>query len=324
MRTSILNTIFLLFILNSTFGQNRYSYITKEDDSINLCENIKNLQKLVGKKLKIYHAGGVYSTSNNSDFINWKNDEIKQQAGKSYWKDYEPKIGDIGEIVQLALSKHNDIIYILNVNGYYVPISCSYLTETQNLDVDELFKKREDEINEYGNGNCNFKKNGLNDIFNRAGIFNIDKISESFSCELKSRGITTIMLVKKISDNGSSADEKAFVLWKDNGKGYMKKFENNIEHNPTQTEIIEYNWDDIITFYESNKVIEEINKPESVISHDTNLIVQLYKNEEFYSFGMQLLCRKEDEKLANVKFVRLLDGKLKYTANNSRSYVKHH
>jgi hypothetical protein len=309
MRTYILNTIFLFFILNSTFGQN--GYIEKENDSINLCGKIEDLQKLVGQKLKIYHAGGVFATSNNSDFIKWKNDEIKQKAGKSYWNSFEPKTGDIGEVIQVSLTKHNNIVYVLNINGFYVPISCSYLTETKNLDTDELFKREQDKIEEYGNGDCNFKKNGLNETFNRAGITNLDKMSESFSCELKSKGITTIMLVKKISDNGSSPYEKAFILWNDNDKGYIKKFENNIEHNPTQTEIVEYNWDDLVTFYESNKVKEETKKPESFVSHYTNLIVQLYIREEFYSFGMQLLCRKEDEKLANVKFVRLLDEKLK-------------
>lgn len=50
--------------------------------------------------------------------------------------------------------------------------------------------------------------------------------------------------------------------------------------------------------------------PQYIVSHWTNLIIQLYQGEEFYSYGMQLMIKKEDENLPNVKFVRYIEGKL--------------
>ena len=118
------------------------------------------------------------------------------------------------------------------------------------------------------------------------------------------------MLVKRISDNGSSPLEKQYVLWKENGEGYLKIFENNEKHKPTQTEPEKFYWNDLIGFYEQNNVASERTKPESIISHFTNLIVQFYNGNEYYSFGMQLLCKEEDEKLINVQFIRLINNRL--------------
>ena len=36
-------------------------------------------------------------------------------AGKEYWKDFEPQIGDIGEIIFVTKSKYKEIIYILKI-----------------------------------------------------------------------------------------------------------------------------------------------------------------------------------------------------------------
>lgn len=303
--------IILLFTFQTLVGQNKVSYLEKSEEPIDFCGKLKKVKPLKGTFAKIWHNGGIYSTLNGSDNIKWPNSEIKKIAGNEYWKDFEPQIGDIGEIIFVTKSKYKEIIYILKIKDYYVPIKCSYLVNTNSLDVKEAEQKRWDEITAYGKGDCNFKKFGINDTWNRAGIAEIDKISESFACELKTKGIDTLMLVKRISDNGSSPYEKEYILWKENEQGYLKIFENNEKHKPTQTEPEKFEWDDLIYFYEENNVSSEAKKPESIISHFTNLIVQFYNGSDFYAFGMQLVCKEEDEKLTNVQFIRRIDNKLK-------------
>jgi hypothetical protein len=303
--------IILLFTFQTLVGQNKVSYLEKSEEPIDFCGKLKKVKHLEGTLVKIWHNGGIYKTLNETNNIKWPNEEIKTKSGKKYWKEFEPEIGDIGEIVFITKSKYKEIIYILKIKDYYVPIDCSYIVSTESLDVNEAHQKRWDEIYAYGDGDCNFKKFGINKTWNRAGIAKIDKISESFACELKTKGIDTLMLVKRISDNGSSPYEKEYILWKENGQGYLKFFENNEKHKPTQTEPKKFEWDDLINFYEENNVSSETKKPESIISHFTNLIVQFYNGSDFYAFGMQLACKEEDEKLTNVQFIRRIDNKLK-------------
>lgn len=308
MRT-ILQIIFIFICLTNCFGQNKHTYITKPLDSLDLCNPNS---KLVGKSLKIYHNGGIYETSNGKDsnFIDWTNDDIKIKAGKSYWGNFEPKTGDIGEVIQIGKTKYNEIIYILKIDSFYVPIQCKYLTQENNYSSDELFENRWKEIENYGEGNCNFKKNGFNEVGNRAGIFEIDKLAESFTCNLRENGVDTVMLIKLISDNGSSPNEIEYIFWYENEQGFKTAFKNNNEHKPTQSEIEKYDWKDILDYYNQNVKGTELKFPQYFISHWTNLIVQLYQGEEFYSYGMQLAIKKEDESLPNVKFVRYIEQKL--------------
>lgn len=89
------------------------------------------------------------------------------------------------------------------------------------------------------------------------------------------------MLIKRISDNGSSPYEKQYVLWKENEQGYIKIFENNTEHKPTETETKKFDWNDLINFFEQNNVSLGKNNPESIISHFTNLIVQFHNGTDY-------------------------------------------
>lgn len=266
----------------------------------------------VGHKLKIYNDGGIYSTANGIDskFIEWKNEDVKLKAGKSHWGNFEPKTGDIGEVIQIGKTKYDELIYILKINSFYVPIKCNYLTQEKNLSSDEQYEQRLKEIEKYGEGNCNFKKNGFNGVGNRAGIVEIDKLAENFACNLREKGINTVMLIKLISDNGSSPNEIEYIFWYENEQGFKTTFKNNKKHKPTQTEIEKYDWKDILNYYNQNVKGTELKFPEYFRSHWTNLIIQLYQENEFYSYGMQLAIKKEDESLPNVKFVRYIEQKL--------------
>lgn len=306
---TILQIIFILICWTNCFSQNNKTYIQKEVDSIDLCKINNNL---VGQNLKIYHNGGIYSTANGKDskFIEWKNEEIKTKAGKSHWKNFEPKTGDIGEVIQIGKTKYDELIYILKIDSFYVPIKCNYLTQESNLSSEQELQQRGKEIEQYGEGNCNFKKNGFNGVGNRAGIVEIDKLAENYACNLRETGIDTIMLIKLISDNGSSPNEIEYIFWYENGQGFKTTFKNNKKHKPTQTEIEKYDWKDILNYYNQNVKGSELIFPQYFISHWTNLIIQLYQREEFYSYGMQLAIKKEDEDLPNVKFVRYIEQKI--------------
>lgn len=306
---AILQIIFIFICSTNCFSQNKHTYIAKSIDSLDLCNPNS---KLVGKKLKIYHNGGIYENVNGNDskFIEWKNDDIKIKAGKSYWGNFKPKTGDIGEVIQIGKTKYDELIYILKIDSFYVPIKYNYLTQEINLSSDEQYSQRLKEIEKYGEGNCNFKKNGFNGVGNRAGIVEIDKLAENFACNLREKGINTVMLIKLISDNGSSPNEIEYIFWYENEQGFKTAFKNNKKFKPTQTEIEKYDWKDILNYYNQNVKGTELKFPQYFISHWTNLIVQLYQGEEFYSYGMQLAIKKEDESLPNVKFVRYIEHKL--------------
>lgn len=305
---NILLGMLIIFSL-TTYSQTKHSYITRKSDSIDFCKPADNL---IGKKFKIYHNGGVYSNANGekSTAFDWEDDKVKITAGKSHWGNYEPQTGEIGELVQIRKTKYNDIVYILKINEHYVPVGCWYIIQASNLSEDELYKERWDKVFAYGDGACNFKKYGFNDVGNRAGIFDIDRLSEKLACDLKTRGIDTVMLVKKIYDDGSTPNEMAFVFWIENEKNYRKIFKNNEDHNPTESEIEEYEWTDILRYYNEKVKGTEIIFPDYTLNHFTNLIVQLYQKDEFYSFGMQLLIHKKFEELPNVKFIRYLENRL--------------
>lgn len=306
---TILQIILILICWTNCFSQQQKSYTQKEVDSIDLCKINYNL---VGHKLKIYHDGGIYPTANGIDskFIEWKNEDVKLKAGKSHWGNFEPKTGDIGEVIQIGKTKYDELIYILKIDSFYVPIKCNYLTQEKNLSSDEQYEQRLKEIEKYGEGNCNFKKNGFNGVGNRAGIVEIDKLAENFACNLREKGIEKVMLIKLISDNGSSPNEIEYIFWYENEQGFKTAFKNNKNHEPTQTEIEKYDWKNILDYYNQNVKGTELKFPQYFISHYTNLIIQLYQGTEFYSYGMQLAIKKEDESLSNVKFVRYIEQKL--------------
>lgn len=306
---TILQVILILIWWTNCFSQQQKSHIRKEVDSVDLCKVNYNF---VGHKLKIYHDGGIYSTANGIDskFIEWENEDVKLKAGKSHWGNFEPKTGDIGEVIQIGKTKYDELIYILKIDSFYVPIKCNYLTQEKNLSSDEQYEHRLNEIEKYGEGNCNFKKNGFNGVGNRAGIVEIDKLAENFACNLREKGIDTVMLIKLISDNGSLPNEIESIFWYENGQGFKTAFKNNKKHKPTQTEIEKYDWKDVLNYYNQNVKGTELKFPEYFVSHWTNLIIQLYQENEFYSYGMQLAIKKEDENLPNVKFVRYIEQKL--------------
>jgi hypothetical protein len=127
---------------------------------------------------------------------------------------------------------------------------------------------------------------------------NIDKQSEGFACDLIARGIDTIMLCKHILDNGSSPDEKAFILWLDNGQGYVKSFFNNSDHQPTNNSVVSFNSNELINHFFVNRLDTVTSEPISKISisHSLGYSIQLYTPGFFYRERLTDFIIQQDKK----------------------------
>lgn len=44
-----------------------------------------NGQERVGQKVKVWGNGGIYTNANESNFLKWPSEEIKNKSGKSAW-----------------------------------------------------------------------------------------------------------------------------------------------------------------------------------------------------------------------------------------------
>lgn len=244
---------------------------------------------LIGRRVKIWHEGGVYSTLNLSKTFKWPSEEMKKKGGQNGWGAFKPSGGDTGIIVQIFPDKGNvnKYFYLLKIKDYYVPLGCSYVTDIDKLDIHkqselDWINDSLDNIN-YAAG-CKFKIRNVDNNWSRAGITNIDKQSEEFACNLIVKGIDTVMLCKYIFDNGSLPIEKAFILWHDNGQGYVKSFFNNPKHQPSQNKTIPFDSKTLINYFFVNRIDTVTSEPKSEmwISHSLGYSVQLYTPNHFY------------------------------------------
>jgi hypothetical protein len=283
----ILLTVLSVFVLQNVYSQVLYSYLKSEKPDYCLKDSL-NSKSIIGKQVKIWDAGGIYPTINQTNTLKFPTREMKQKSGKSGWGNYYPKEGDIGTVVHIFRSKDKlRNIYLIKVGDNYVPIACHYLTNIDLLDISEEWKQHtiQDSIGnvQYANG-CKFKIKNANENWSRAGLMNIDKVSETFACNLISKGIDTVLLCKHIFDNGSLPIEKAFILWTDKGKGYLKSFFNNPQHSPTENEIVLFESESLINYFFENRIDTVKTKPKSdiMISHSMGYSVQLYTPNYFY------------------------------------------
>lgn len=97
---------------------------------------------IIGRKVKIWHEGGVASTLYKVNDAEWPSEDIKQEANRSGWRTFKPKTGDIGTIVYIFPLKGSisQYIYLLKIRSYYVPMGCYYLTD---IDKPDSYKQAE-------------------------------------------------------------------------------------------------------------------------------------------------------------------------------------
>ena len=284
-----INLLTLLFFISlTTHSQVLFTYVKNEKPSYCLDDSLHS-KSIIGRQVKIWHDGGIYSTINTSNILKWPSKEIKTKSGKNGWGNYEPKAGEIGTVVHIFYDKKNknDNIYLIKIGDNYVPLGCNYLTDVNQLDAFKQDEQRviQDSINNilYSNG-CKFKLRNVNESWSRAGLMNIDKVSETFACDLTTKGIDTVLLCKYIFDNGSLPIEKAFVLWLDKGHGFAKAFFNNPKHQPTENKIISFNSRLLIDYFFVNKIDTMTSDPKSDmwISHSLGYSLQLYTPNTFF------------------------------------------
>jgi hypothetical protein len=289
-KTTLL-TVFLFFLFLNSYSQILYSSYGRTEKPDYCSKDSLESKSIIGRQVKIWGTGGVYSSLNNAKGFKFPTKEIKRKSGTSGWGSYYPKAGDLGTIVSVFrhTTQKTTWIYLIQVDDNYVPIWCHYLTDIDLQDAEEEKTERiiQDSINNvlYANG-CKFKswnENG-NRNWSRAGLFNIDKVSEIFACDLISEGIDTVLLCKYIFDNGSSPIEKAFVLWTDKGKGYLKSFFNNPKHIPTENKIVSFEAGSLINHFFENRIDTVTTKPTSDfrMSHDMGYSIQLFTPNSFY------------------------------------------
>jgi hypothetical protein len=255
--------ICLFLSLQTTFGQ-----VTMDSSShiwTNYCDSTVS-KNSIGHKVKIWFENGCIDC-----------DDFKLQNG------------DIGLVVDIYSPFPDQKIYLLNFNDTLVKFDCGYLCDTSWLDLDKASEKFDFEQKarqeKYAN-DCKFKITDINGSWNRAGLYNIDTISESFACRLLDSGVDTIMLAKYIYDNGSSPYESAFVFWQKQGEMFLKSFYNNAEQLPTEQETISFDWRKISNYYYKNKLDTVSTYPVTRYyqSHDMGLVIM------FYSPGIDFFC----------------------------------
>jgi hypothetical protein len=272
---------------------------------------------LIGRQVKIWHEGGVYSTLNTIKKFKWPSEDMKKRGGQSGWGIFKPQAGDTGIVVQIFPDKGsvNKYIYLLEIKDYYVPLGCSYVTDIDKLDIHK--QSVQDRINDsianvnYAAG-CKFKLQEVNASWSRAGVVNIDKVSESFACDLASKGIDTVMLCKYMFDNGSSPLEKAFILWLDNGNGFLKAFFNNSKHRPTENKVIAFNAGPLINYFFANKLDSVTSEPKTDfwISHSMGYSIQLYTPALFYRHRLVDYLIRNDKNHPKAKWWNLISEQL--------------
>jgi hypothetical protein len=309
----ILSIVFFLTI-QFVFGQR---VIWSKDD---YCTK-NNGQERVGQKIKIWGKGGIYTDANKSNFLKWPSEEIKSKSGQNAWGDFYPQTGDTGTIIHVfefddQMVASSKIIYLLDIKGNYVPIGCGYLTTIDRMDENqehENWRIKDSIRSEKYAAGCEFKTNGINSCWNRAGICAIDTISEIFTCNLKSNGVDTIILCKNIYDDGSSSEEKAYVLWVDNGKGFMKAFYNNNKHAPTEKSVVEFDVLPLVNSFFSLGIDTVNTNPKSSYrkSHSMGYSIQLYTPTIFYCDRLHEYLLKADKKHPKSKWWNQVTRRLK-------------
>lgn len=239
---------------------------------------------IIGKKVKIWHEGGVYSTLNTDTAFSWPSSEAKTRGGENGWGHFRPKTGDIGIVVRVFTYPGNSpgrqFIYLLKIGEYYVPIDCFYITDIDKPDSDHMRDWDSLKNIDYAKG-CKFKLANVNGNFSGAGESKIDSVSETYACDLIAKGIDTIMLCK-----GSPFTSGAVVFWENKGIGYSTAFFKRKNGQLRETGIKPISLSPLLNYFFSNKLdtITQRFKPKLLAAMPDlgGLIIQVYTPNSFF------------------------------------------
>jgi hypothetical protein len=185
-----------------------------------------NSATIIGRKVKIWNAGGMYVTLNTDTTLQWPSEQARMRAGENGWGDFKPKTGDTGTIAHVFIgrgeSERKKFIYLLKIKENYVPINGFDITDLDKPDIEHIYTWDSLKNIDYAKGGCKFKLANINGNFSGAGESKIDSMSENCACDLIDKGIDTVLLCKSYS--GVSSTSTAVVFWQNQGKGYMSIF----------------------------------------------------------------------------------------------------
>ena len=315
---TILLTVFSVFTILNSYSQKLIQVIPSERPDF-CSADILDSDSIIGRQVKIWDDGGVYEDLNKGNTYQFPTEEIRRKSGKNYWKwrMYRPKEGYIGTVVHIFRNEKQSHfnIYLIKVGNNYVPIDCTSLTEphllTDKEETQQYYIQVANENVLYAKG-CKFKISNQNRSWSRAGIMNIDRVSEIYACNLISEGIDTVLLAKYIFDNGSLPREKAFVLWIDKGQGYLKAFFNNSQHAPTENEVVLFDTKCLINHFFENRIYAVKKKPkvQRQFSHSMGYSVQLYTPNYFFRERLRDDFLNQDTEHPKIIWWNLISDKL--------------
>lgn len=248
----------------------------------------EDTDQFIGDTVKIWSEGGHYPGFSQSKSFNWAPDSLKVRCDGSY----KPIDGEFG-IIHFASPILNDrtginnIIYIVQIREHFVAIGCGFIIEKDSLSFGEQERivelKDSLENAKYAQG-CPFKTSYFQKSYFEAGKHEIDRLSETFSCDLISKGIDTIFLIKSFYNNHGLGNSKyTAIMWLDNSKGKLKIFERK-ENQIIQSEVMSINFSRILDYFNKTNIpeIQTNPSPNTWISHDLTFYIQLKLVDKYY------------------------------------------
>lgn len=290
----------LLCLVGEAHTQILQDNILNEQPNYCLKDSVRS-KSIKGRHVKIWDHGGVYNTINTTKLLKWPSKEIKAKSGVNAWGAYSPTSGDTGTVVHIFYHKGNKPkgIYLIKVRENYVPIACNRITDLDKPTAIEQHKEemRLDSIEKVNYaGNCKFRFWNINGWESRAGIKNIDRVSEAFACDLTTKGVDTVMLCKYMYDCRSLPEEKAFVLWLDKGQGFVKAFFNTEKHQPTEHKTLAFDSGLLINHFFEHQ-LDTVTRPLECrwfASHSMGYNIQVYTPYTFFRERIQDFELKQD------------------------------
>ncbi len=248
----------------------------------------EDTDQFIGDTVKIWSEGGQYSGFSQSKSFNWAPDSLKLKCDGSY----KPIDGELG-VIHFASPILNDrtgidnIIYIIQIREHFVVIGCGFIIEKDSLSYGEhvrIVELRDSIKNAIYSQGCPFKTSYFQKSYFEAGKHEIDKLSETFACDLIAKGIDTILLIKSFYNNHGLGNSKyTAVLWLDNSMGKLKIFErkdNKIIHSKVE----EINLSEILNYFFKTDIpeIKTNPAPNTWISTDLTFFIQLKLKDNYY------------------------------------------
>ena len=222
--------------------------------------------------------------------FDWASDSLKAKSDCSY----NPKEGEIG-VIKYASPNLNDriginnILYLVDFNGHMVAIGCGYIVDVDSLSLGEFNQLRaqnESLANEdYANG-CGFKTSFFKGGLYEAGVFSIDKMAETFACQLLEDQVDTILLFKVFYEENHKLgfSEYEAVIWRENDVSTIKLFQ-QIEEDLGLPEAAIIDLSAFFTYFEENNLGLKESRPIALGGMSSQLIysIQYMRGDKFYT-----------------------------------------